>query len=233
MNNLKNLLPAIIIAIGIAALGWFIKAGLSGYTESSRVVTVKGLSEREVKADKVIWPITFVEIGDDLSSLYSTIEAKNSVIISMLKSKGISDNEISTRIDVEDMKANAYSNNVATRYKASSVITVNTRNVDTVLGLMKEQSSLIEKGIAISLNRYENPVQFEFTGLNNIKPEMIKDATQNARKAAQQFATDSESELGKIRSATQGQFTIEDRDQNTPYIKNVRVVTTIIYSLED
>ena len=85
----------------------------------------------------------------------------------------------------------------------------------------------------MSLNRYENPVQFEFTGLNNIKPEMIKDATQNARKAAQQFATDSESELGKIRSATQGQFTIEDRDQNTPYIKNVRVVTTIVYSLED
>ena len=151
----------------------------------------------------------------------------------LLFAEGISDNEISTRIDVEDMKANAYSNNVATRYKASSVITVNTRNVDTVLGLMKEQSSLIEKGIAISLNRYENPVQFEFTGLNNIKPEMIKDATQNARKAAQQFATDSESELGKIRSATQGQFTIEDRDQNTPYIKNVRVVTTIVYSLED
>ena len=176
MNNLKNLLPAIIIAIGIAALGWFIKAGLSGYTESSRVVTVKGLSEREVKADKVIWPITFVEIGDDLSSLYSTIEAKNSVIISMLKSKGISDNEISTRIDVEDMKANAYSNNVATRYKASSVITVNTRNVDTVLGLMKEQSSLIEKGIAISLNRYENPVQFEFTGLNNVN-SLSKTAT--------------------------------------------------------
>lgn len=233
MKNFKNLLPAIIVAIGIAALGWFIKAGLTGFTDSSRVVTVKGLSEREVKADKVIWPISFVEIGDDLGSLHSTIESKNKMIISMLKRKGIKDNEITSRIDVEDMKANAYTNNVTTRYKASSVITVNTRNVDTVLGLMKEQSSLIEKGIAISLNRYENPVQFEFTGLNDIKPEMIKDATQNARKAAQQFATDSESQLGKIRSATQGQFTIEDRDQNTPYIKNVRVVTTIVYSLED
>ena len=111
-------------------------------------------------------------------------------------------------------------------------MTVNTKKVDTVLKLIENQSSLIEQGVAISFD-YSATTQFDFTDLNTVKPERIKEATQNARKAAMQFAADSESSLGKIKAASQGQFSIDDRDQNTPYIKEVRVVTTIEYMLED
>ena len=91
----------------------------------------------------------------------------------------------------------------------------------------------MKQGIAITGGDYRYNVVYEFTGLNSIKPGMIEEATKNARSAAEKFAKDSESELGKIKSAYQGQFSIEDRDANTPYIKRVRVVTTIDYSLEE
>ena len=153
----------------------------------------------------------------------------------MLESKGIAADEITTSVDVTDMDADAYTADRSPyRYRVSSIITVNTQKVDTVLALLKEQTSLIQKGVAVTFSNYSYPsIQFEYTGLNDIKPEMIKEATRNARKAAEQFAIDSESKLGKIKTANQGQFSISDRDQNTPYIKNVRVVTTIQYMLED
>ena len=100
-------------------------------------------------------------------------------------------------------------------------------------GLIAEQGELLQKGIAVTGGDYRYNVQYEYTGLNKIKPQMIEEATKNAREAAEKFAKDSESELGKIKSASQGQFSITDRDANTPYIKKVRVVTTVNYSLED
>ena len=99
--------------------------------------------------------------------------------------------------------------------------------------LIRSQGELLKEGIAISSNDYSNPLQYEFTGLNDIKPQMIAEATKNAREAAQKFADDSESKLGKIQTANQGQFSITDRDQYTPSIKSVRVVTTLTYFLED
>ena len=160
---------------------------------------------------------------------------QNKVVFDLLESKGIAADEITTSVDVTDMDADAYTADRSPyRYRVSSIITVNTQKVDTVLALLKEQTSLIQKGVAVTFSNYSYPsIQFEYTGLNDIKPEMIKDATRNARKAAEQFAIDSESKLGKIKTANQGQFSISDRDQNTPYIKNVRVVTTIQYMLED
>lgn len=177
----------------------------------------------------------FKELGNDLPSLYKSVDAKNEIVLQMLKEKGLGDDEISTSVDVSDLQADSYSaERTPYRYRISSIVTVNTKNVDAVLALMKEQTSLIQKGVAVTFSNYSYPsVQFEYTGLNTIKPEMIKEATQNARSAAAQFAADSESSLGKIKTANQGQFSIEDRDQNTPYIKKIRVVTTIQYMLED
>ena len=105
-------------------------------------------------------------------------------------------------------------------------------SVEKVNALIKRQAELLKQGVALS-NDYEYQTLYEYTGLNDIKPEMIAEATRNAREAAKKFAEDSESDLGKIKSATQGQFSIEDRDAYTPYIKNVRVVTYITYYLED
>ncbi len=235
MDKLKSLLPSLLLALGIVVLGLCVKSGLGSFSQNARVVTVKGLAEKEVKADKVIWPIVYKELGNDLNALYNTINKKNKVVLDLLASKGITADEITTSVDVTDMDADAYTADRSPyRYRVSSIITVNTKKVDTVLALLKEQTSLIQKGVAVTFSNYSYPsIQFEYTGLNEIKPEMIKEATKNARKAAEQFAIDSESKLGKIKTANQGQFSISDRDQNTPYIKNVRVVTTIQYMLED
>ncbi len=235
MEKLKSLLPSLLLALGIVVLGLCVKSGLGSFSQNARVVTVKGLAEKEVKADKVIWPIVYKELGNDLNALYNTINKKNKVVLDLLASKGITADEITTSVDVTDMDADAYTADRSPyRYRVSSIITVNTKKVDTVLALLKEQTSLIQKGVAVTFSNYSYPsIQFEYTGLNEIKPEMIKEATKNARKAAEQFAIDSESKLGKIKTANQGQFSISDRDQNTPYIKNVRVVTTIQYMLED
>lgn len=235
MDKLKSLLPSLLLALGIVVLGLCVKSGLGSFSQNARVVTVKGLAEKEVKADKVIWPIVYKELGNDLNALYNTINKKNKVVLDLLASKGVTADEITTSVDVTDMDADAYTADRSPyRYRVSSIITVNTKKVDTVLALLKEQTSLIQKGVAVTFSNYSYPsIQFEYTGLNEIKPEMIKEATKNARKAAEQFAIDSESKLGKIKTANQGQFSISDRDQNTPYIKNVRVVTTIQYMLED
>lgn len=235
MDKFKSFVPSLLVAVGIVVLGLCVKSGLGSFSRNARVVTVKGLAEKEVKADKVIWPIVYKELGNDLNALYNAINKKNKVVFDLLESKGIAADEITTSVDVTDMDADAYTADRSPyRYRVSSIITVNTQKVDTVLALLKEQISLIQKGVAVTFSNYSYPsIQFEYTGLNDIKPEMIKEATRNARKAAEQFAIDSESKLGKIKTANQGQFSISDRDQNTPYIKNVRVVTTIQYMLED
>ncbi len=119
------------------------------------------------------------------------------------------------------------------RYKATSVITVTSSEVDKVRTLMRRQSELMKQGIALVSEEYgnNNSVVYEFTKLNEVKPAMIEEATKNGRTTAQKFADDSGSSLGDILSAQQGQFSIENRDANTPYIKKLRVVNTIEYSL--
>lgn len=228
-------IEAAILAIGMVLLGLMIRNGVNDVKDKERIVTVKGLAELEVPADKVTWPLMYKDIGNDLPALYMNIEKKNQAIISFLKSNGITDEEISVAPpEIIDMKAERYSNeNVSYRYNATSVITVTSRNVDNVRKLMSEQTELLKQGIAISGGDYRYNVSYEFTGLNDIKPQMIEEATKNARAAAEKFAKDSDSKLGKIRNASQGQFSITNRDSNTPYIKSVRVVTTVTYYLKN
>ena len=234
MKNLK--LEAIIIAIGFLLLGYFVNNGLKTLAEKDRTVNVKGLAEMEVPANKVIWPLMYKNLGNDLSSLYSDIKQSNQTILDFLKEKGIKENEISVNApEIIDLKAERYgnSNESPYRYNVTSVITVTSDKVDLVRNLISEQGELLKRGIAITSGDYRYNVQYDFTGLNDIKPQMIEEATKNARQAAEKFAKDSESELGKIRFANQGQFSINDRDANTPYIKKIRVVTSITYSLKD
>ena len=233
MKNWK--MEAVIIAIGMVLLGVMVRGGINDVKDKERIVTVKGLAEMEVPANKVIWPLMYKDIGNDLPALYVNMEKKNEAIVSFLKSNGITDEEISIAPpEIIDMKAERYSNeNVTYRYNATSVITVTSRNVDNIRKLMSEQVELLKQGIAISGGDYRYNVAYEFTGLNDIKPQMIEEATKNARAAAEKFAKDSDSRLGKIRNASQGQFTITNRDGNTPYIKSVRVVTTVTYYLKN
>lgn len=236
MKIKTEIIAAAIIAVGIMQLGISLKQGIVKFKEMDRRITVKGLSEREVKADKVTWPLLYKELGNDPSAMYTNMEIKNQKVISFLKAGGITEDEISVNPPtINDRQADNYGNEIMKfRYKATSSIIVTSKNVEKVRNLIRRQTELMKQGIALVSDEYgdKNSIQYEFTGLNKIKPEMVEDATKNARITAQKFAEDADSKLDKIITAQQGQFSIENRDENTPYIKKIRVVSTIEYSLE-
>ncbi len=231
----KNVLAALIIAIGIVVLGLSLKSGIDNFAYNDRQVTVRGLAEREVKANKVTWPIVYKQVGNDLQALWSNINSTNETIVKFLTDNGVSRDEILVNApQVIDLQADRYSSNdIRFRYNVTSIITVTSSEVDKINALINRQAELLKVGIAITAGDWDNKVTYDFTDLNAIKPDMIAEATKNAREAAEKFAADSDSNIGKIRSASQGQFSIEDRDQYTPYIKKIRVVSTIVYYLED
>lgn len=224
------------LCVGLIFLGYFISRSAYLIKASERFVTVKGLSEREVNADIAIWPISFKEVSNNLPELYSVMDEKSKVVIKYLKDKGFKDSEVTIApVNIVDKKADRYSQpgQIDVRYLATSTISVYSDNVELVRKTMSEISDLIKKGIAISEEDYNLRPEFVFTKLNEIKPEMVEEATKDARSVAEKFAKDSESELGKIKNATQGLFTIFDRDSKTAHIKKVRVVTHIEYYLAD
>lgn len=235
MKTNTQIVAATIVALGLLLLGLCLRSGIVKFKQLDRVVSVKGLAEREVKADKVTWPLMYKELGNDPSEMYSILENKNRKVVAFLKSAGLSDSEISVNPPIiSDRQADNYGNEIMTyRYKATSAITVTSGNIEKVRQLMLRTPELMKQGIAIVSSEYgDNGIIYEFTKLNSVKPEMVEEATKNARSTAQKFAEDSGSRLGAIRSASQGQFSIDNRDTNTPYIKRVRVVSTIEYTLE-
>ena len=232
MSRIKE---SIVLALSIIGLGAFLYSAIIGVKDRERFINVRGLAEQEVKADYVIWPIVFKEVGNDLSALYETVQTKTQALEKFLSENGISKDEIGNASpDITDSESELYNNEKRPyRYVATVVVTVASKNVDRIRELMGKQGELLKQGIAFSEGDYRYRKVYSFNGLNNIKPAMIEEANKNARTAAQKFATDSGSKLGKIKSATQGQFSIEDRDENTPFIKKVRVVTNVQYFLED
>lgn len=230
-----NILTALLLAIGIVAGGYFVGNGISKIRVGPRTVKVKGLAEREVKSDIAIWPISFNITANDLKELNAALIERQNAIKEFLISSGFSEESISAVTPAITDLHSVYRGNSALppeRYKADATITVRTENIELVKETMGKTSELIEKGVALSGERHRDSTEFIFTSLNEIKPGMIEEATKNARIAALKFAEDSESELGTIRNATQGQISIRSRDRNTPEIKIVRVVTTIEYFLE-
>lgn len=236
MNRSTTLiLSSLLLALGLLSVGLCIKGAATYLGDRNRTASVRGLCEREVPADKVTWPLVTQDLGDDLTALYAKAEQINARILEFLHAGGLTDSEISVNPpDIEDRLAQSYDpSRVTSRYKMTNVIVVTSSNVEKVRALIKQQSKLISQGIAVLAGDYNYPTTYEFTGLNAIKPEMIAEATHNAREAAAKFAQDSGSKLGPIITASQGQFSITDRDQYSPHIKNIRVVTTLTYCLEN
>lgn len=232
MSRIKE---AFILGVAVLGLGAFLYCAMMHTKDRDRVVSVKGLSEREVKADYVIWPIVFKEVGNDLVALYESVQNKTATLEKFLLDNGVAAEEISKASpDITDTESEIYaSEKRSQRYVATVVMTVASKDVEKLRDIMGKQGELLKQGIAFSEGDYRYRKIYSFNGLNDIKPEMIDEANKNARAAAQKFAADSESKLGKIKTATQGQFSIEDRDENTPFIKKVRVVTSVQYFLED
>ena len=219
------------MALGLVLLGLCLKNGIDNFANKDRKVTVKGLAEREVKADKVTWSISTNQMGNDLPTLYDNINTQTGKIKSFLTERGISADEITVNPpSVNDLEANQWSENrKGFRYIINTTVTVSTGKVEQVNKAIMEQGELLKQGVALE-GSYPS---YEYVSFQQMKPEMMEEAIKAAQKTAEQFAEASDSKLGKIQTAGQGQFEIEDRDANTPYIKKLRVVTTVTYSLKD
>lgn len=224
------------IFAGLLVLGFFINRAVETFKGYERVVTVRGLSEQEHAADIVIWPIQFTEASNSLEEIYTNLESSADKIIGFLTENGIARDEISLDTPlVTDRSAQRWGgeSNFQFRYVASQVVTVYSNEVIPVREVMNKMGELGKRGIAISGEDYQYQTEYIFSRLNDVKPTMIEEATMEARKVAQKFAEDSDSKLGKIKTASQGQFSITPRDKNNPHIKNIRVVSTIVYYLTD
>ncbi|MCW8996081.1 MAG: SIMPL domain-containing protein [Psychromonas sp.] len=235
-NKHSSLVLGVFIFLGLTSLGLLLGSSAIKFKEYERTVTVKGLSQKEVAADIVIWPIQFTAAGNKLEELYEAVDGNTAKISKFLENKGINKNAISfTAPSITDKSAQQYGNQAKPefRYTALQTVTVYSSDIDTVRKVMGKLSELGKQGIVFTGGNYQSQTEYLFTRLNEIKPEMIEEATRKAREVAEKFASDSKSTLGKIRKATQGQFSISARDRNNPQIKKVRVVSTVQYYLSD
>lgn len=224
----------LLLALGLVLASLFVAQAIRDFAVRDRFVEVKGLSEREVQADLAIWPITYSLSAESLDALRERMDRTDEAVVAYLKLNGFEDDEIRrTPPQVTDRWLNSYNNQrPEDRYSAQRTLTLRTNRIEATRQSMDQAADLISQGVPLMPN-WGNDAQFLFTGLDDIKPEMIAEATADARRAAAQFAEDSGSKVGAIRSARQGFFSINERDPTSPEVKLVRVVTTIEYFLDD
>ncbi|GAB3020340.1 SIMPL domain-containing protein [uncultured Cyclobacterium sp.] len=230
-------LKTLLFSAAVIVAGFFIGNMHKIGKQYDRSVQVKGLSEREVDADLAVWPINISLTANDLNILSGDIEKQNKEVYDFFIAQGFTEDELTKgSTNISDLKADRYNANAqysAFRYLAKSELTVRTNDLAKLQKALSESLTLMSKGILLESKNTWRPIEYIFTGLNDLKPSMIEEATKNAREVAEKFARDSDASVGKIRTARQGLFTINDRDENTPQIKTVRVVTTIDFQLED
>lgn len=227
-------LAALVLGAGMAAGGAFVGRGLFEARATERTVTVKGLAEREVDADLAFWPISFTATANDLVAAQARIDQDAGRVRAFLRERGFEDAEIQSGPPAvtDRMAEGGYGSQGLERYVVRGLLTVRSPKIAEVRKASGETARLVADGVALARD-YETKTEYLFTQLEAIKPEMIAEATRDARRAAEQFARDSESRVGAIRTAQQGYFSIEDRDAFSPERKKVRVVTTVQYLLED
>tara|TARA_R110002126_G_scaffold13118_4_gene57043 strand:- start:185138 stop:185854 length:717 start_codon:yes stop_codon:yes gene_type:complete len=232
--------PALILGaflcLGLFALGGFAYQAVHDMKQYERSVVVKGLSEQVHLADQVIWPIGFSVAAEAPAELYSALERDADKISTYLQKQGVAANNISIVMpQVTDKLADRYNNQVndKPRFTAQQTVTVFSNDVKMIRAIMGDISSLGKTGVVFGATNYNQPAEYSFTKLNDIKPMMIEEATNKAREVAEKFAADSFSGLGKIKRASQGNFSIASRDRNNPHIKKIRVVSTVEYYLID
>jgi hypothetical protein len=227
-------LAGALVGFGVAAGGAFVAQGLYAARATERIVTVKGLAEREVDADLAFWPISFSATANDLVAAQGRIDRDAERIRAFLRERGFEEAEIQSGPPTvtDRMAEGSFGNQALERYVVRGLLTVRSPEIAKLREASGDTARLVADGVAL-VRDYEARTQFLFTQLEAIKPEMIAEATLGARRAAEQFARDSGSRVGAIRTAQQGYFSIEDRDAFSPERKRVRVVTTVQYLLED
>ncbi|MDX6749720.1 SIMPL domain-containing protein [Geminicoccaceae bacterium 1502E] len=241
-RSLSLLAGAVLLGAGIATGGWFVGHGFALGRSQDRHVTVKGLAEREVRSDLALWPLRFVATGNELATVERQIAIDGRKVRGFLERQGIPAASIEvSRLEVTDLIAQAWRQGpVDERFIVAQTLMVRSSEVELVETAHQAIAELIAEGVVLSSDGGPSsaPV-YLFTGLNDIKPDMIAVATRNARASAEQFAADAGSRLAGIRRANQGVFEILPRDQapgisaEQQVAKTVRVVSTIDYLLED
>ena len=227
----NNLIAGVCIAIGLTLAGLFIYCGISKYAERDRAVTVKGLSTREVQADYAVWPLSYGISGNDLPSLYQSLGNVTDKVKKHLLALGFEETDLRQgTISVDNNWDNYYGDRRPEfKYSLRTQLIVSTDKVPLVVASQGKEADLLKQGLIVSSNKWD--LDYQYNGLPELKPQMIEEATQNARAVAQKFADDAQCSLGSIRRASQGQFSVES-DEYQPWVKHVRVVTTVDYFLE-
>jgi hypothetical protein len=240
--RVNDIVRPAIIAVGLALAGLFVGGGFARARSADRFVTVKGISEREVKADLAIWPLRIVAASDDFTSANAQLQSSLEKIRTFLTANRVDATQATLQdFSVADAQTNQYSGGTAAgaRFVIRQTVVVRSTNPETIRAASQKVSELVSAGVVLSSGgEYGNGgPTFVFTGLNKLKPEMIGEATSRARESAEQFARDSKSGIGGIRRASQGIFEILPRDQAegiteaSQIVKTVRVVSTIDYAL--
>ncbi len=226
---------AVVIALAIVSLGFFGYCAVKDSAERERLVEVRGLSTRVVDANRSVWNISLGYSGlKDGWSMYDTLENKTNQLKSFLVSAGFKEEELNLTPPSIQEYTEYYDDDKREKfYRTTAEITVISRNIDLVRKTIARQSEVLKLDIPIDCHDWQNRVSYDYTKLGALKPEMIEEATKNARSVALKFANDSGSKLGKIKRASQGYFTVDDLDNNTPFKKKVRVVTNVEYYLQD
>lgn len=240
--RIVGVVAALVVAAGIALAGWFVGTSLVESRQPPRQVTVKGLAERPVKADLGFWPVRFVATGATLQAARTSLETSEASVREFLSGKGFGDDEIQVQnVQVEDRAAgyNAGSTPDEYRFVLTEDILVTSGKVDELGDASRSVADLLRDGVVLSSDAYSSGASFIFTGINDLKAEMLTEATQRARETAEQFAVESGAAVGDIQTANQGVFEIlpaveipNDRPEKQ-IDKRVRVVTTITYMLVD
>lgn len=247
--------PAAVIGVclllGLVVGGWVLGSQIKDLKLADRYVTVKGLVERTVKSDTAIWPVSFKEAGNDLPQVFAKSETDKNSVLKFFATQGVQPNEISVgQIKVTDKLANEYGGtNTGPRYIVEQTVTVQSKDVDRIAKAGQKTAELVQAGIVVGGGNGQGGIRYEFTGLNALKPDMITEATRNARASADRFAADSGSQVGSIRSANQGVFSISPAggieegvvaqdeggsgmpSSDASIMKKVRVVSTVDYYL--
>ena len=227
----NNVFAGGLIALGLFFGGLFIYCGITRFANKDRAVTVKGLSTREVEADYAVWPLSYAWSGNDLPALYERLEQVTARVKKHLLALGFEEADIRQgSINVHDNWSDYYGNHRPEyKYTLNTSLIVSTNKVQLVVASQGKEAELLKEGIIVKTEQWN--LDYQYNGLPELKPSMIEEATQNARAVAQKFADDAQCSLGSIRRASQGQFSVEN-DQYQPWIKHVRVVTTVDYYLD-
>lgn len=223
---------AAIAAIGMTVGGYLLGDGLLRAKEADRSVTVRGLAERDVTADLATWTISYSSSSTSISAAQDKVRSDTRAIESFFSDLGFP----ADALQPTGANVSSYSNDGIVTYTVRQRLALRTDDIARAQRAVARQFDLVDRGVFLEEG---SGMSYTFTGLNSIKPEMVAEATRDARAAAQQFAEDSGAGVGAIKDATQGYFTIEARDgdsggwgvSDSPY-KKVRVVTTVNFSLD-